>query len=195
MSDSAAILDDQASATNTLRATAPPQSYSLATLMLIVTLVSIICGITSLAPGLGVVMWIVAVPALVRTAIVRRHRLASFRTEGLSNPIFDFAASCGVVLVAALCTSIGSPINGFAFGLIGSFVAAFVTQSAMEVGMWIGLVAGYFSGLFIAYILTTNPDPNWGAFPIASATRWERGIMASSIVLSVTAVLTFLLVA
>src|SRR6185312_15935843 len=48
----------------------PSGGFSLASLMLVVTLVSIICGLSAIAPGLGIVAVVVSLPAFARTAII-----------------------------------------------------------------------------------------------------------------------------
>src|SRR5690242_3571833 len=54
-------------------ASRPATSFSLATLMLFVTLVAIVCGVFSLAPGLGAIMGLVLLPVMTHTVIsVRR---------------------------------------------------------------------------------------------------------------------------
>ena len=49
--------------------------FSLSSLFLITTLIAVCLGVTLLMPGLGVLLWIFAVPALVRTVIdIRKHK-------------------------------------------------------------------------------------------------------------------------
>src|SRR3954466_7410718 len=47
----------------------PVASFSMATMMMFVTLVAIVCGVFSLAPGVGVALALVLLPVLAHTAI------------------------------------------------------------------------------------------------------------------------------
>src|SRR6187402_3410953 len=52
------------------RSTANPAQFSLETLMLVITLVAVCLGMIAATPGLGVLVSVVAAPALIRTLIV-----------------------------------------------------------------------------------------------------------------------------
>jgi hypothetical protein len=180
--------------THTASAPASSHGFSLATLMLIVTLVSVILGVTRLAPIIGLSMAIVALPAIVRTLIIRRHHAANLPAT-LANPIVHFAASGGIVLIAGLCAFVACLTAGFACGLVGLAGSAFFTSSMNHisaVSLVLGFAAGSSAALFTAYILVTNPDPNWGAFPKSTATRWERGIMLAAVTASVASIFALL---
>ena len=88
---SATIQSDRASA----RATASPTSFSLQSVMLVVTLAALVLGSFSIAPGLGIFLAIVSVPALIRTAImVRRGESQGMAADAKSKAIMFAASAC-----------------------------------------------------------------------------------------------------
>ncbi len=72
-------------------------SFSLATVMLVMTLLAIGCGLLAAAPGLGVPFCILLAPVLLRTSLVLRRR----REQGEHVPLGQKFALVGVSLVVA----------------------------------------------------------------------------------------------
>ena len=100
----------------TARPTRRPErfSYSLSTLMLIVTLVAVCCGLLIVAPGLAVPMCVLLVPVLVRTTMVVRRReevgLPVSPTEKVSLVLSSLSVAtllCIVVCSAAFASFCG----------------------------------------------------------------------------------------
>ena len=95
--------------------TAPPavgrtDSFSLETLMLVVTLIAICLGVFVQAPGLGILLCILALPAFVRTLLVVRRRGQLSRGVPLGQRIALFLGSLGfslVVLILVVVSSVG----------------------------------------------------------------------------------------
>lgn len=82
-------------------------TFSLATMFLIVTLVSVGMGLLVALPGLGVLACIVMVPVLIRTMRVVRHREARGQDVRPAEKVLLFVTSYGVasVLVIVVCVS------------------------------------------------------------------------------------------
>ena len=113
-------------------AAAPPRpavrregSFSLSSLLLIMTLVAICCGLLVAAPGLGVVASVLLAPVLVRTAMVVRRREAAGERVSSGEKIALATTSLVVALVlvgvvgfAAFCCFCA--VCAFAFGADGN---------------------------------------------------------------------------
>ena len=131
----------------------PPSSvaghsnFALSTLFLIVTLAAVCCGVTGLAPGLGVPLAVISVLALVRTAAVSRRQAG---TTGLSTgeKFAAFASSALLVAVILLAAAI-------AF-LAACTVACFGTAAATnreEVALGAGAVVGGIAAIVMTVML------------------------------------------
>jgi hypothetical protein len=77
---------------------ANPTQFSLESLMLVVTLVAVCLGMIMALPGLGILISIVAAPALVRTLIAGYQEKAAGGHLTLAEKVMAFIASTGVTL-------------------------------------------------------------------------------------------------
>jgi hypothetical protein len=93
-------------------------SFSLQSVMLVVTLAALVLGTFSVAPGLGIFLAIVSVPALIRTAIVLRKRESVGPPADAKGRALMFAASLAVVTLAGVAASIAFGIVCTASGLV-----------------------------------------------------------------------------
>lgn len=98
-------------------------TFSLATMFLIVTLVSVGMGLLVALPGLGVLACIVMVPVLVRTMRVVRHREARGQDVRPAEKVLLFVTSYSVasvlmivVCVSAFCSFCGVCLTLFSLG-------------------------------------------------------------------------------
>jgi hypothetical protein len=80
-------------------------SYSLSTLMLIVTLAAACFGLLAVLPGLGVIVCILMVPVLIRTAMVVRRREDAGGTVSPAEKVALMATSFAATIV--LITVVG----------------------------------------------------------------------------------------
>ena len=137
--------------------TAPERfSFSLSTLLLLMTLAAVCFGLLAEAPGLGVPMCVLLVPVLIRTAkVVRRREAAGLpvsRTEKISLAATSFGVAtvvaavvavaafcsfCGVCLLAASAdSSYGGP-GMFLWGLGVCAVAAWTIWLVVRADKWV----------------------------------------------------------
>jgi hypothetical protein len=83
-------------------------SFSISTLLLITTLVAVCCALVSAIPGLGVMICILLVPVVVRTAKVVERREAAgghvSAAEKIALGATSFAATTVIVIVVAFAT-------------------------------------------------------------------------------------------
>ncbi len=108
---------DQFSLTHASRTAGSSSSFSLASLMMLVTLLSIICGVWSIYPGLGIILGAILIAVWARTATVVRKRAAIGEAVSVVEKaqvfVSTFAVSAamivvvGVTAVAALATACG----------------------------------------------------------------------------------------
>jgi hypothetical protein len=98
---------------------ASASQFSLESLMLLITLIAVCLGMIVAMPGLGVLVIIVAVPALVRTLIVGRHRKIAAAPLNLGEKVAAFLASTGIVMGILL-----AGLSAFAVACVGTCFAA-----------------------------------------------------------------------
>lgn len=119
------------------------QSFSLSTLLLLVTLVSLGLGVATIAPGLAILLAILVVPALIRTSGIvgrRQQRGAPARAE---EKIRFFLGSLGVVTaigVAAWITFFVVCLGG-GFGTLALARAPAQFPMALLIGVGGGALA------------------------------------------------------
>lgn len=83
-----------------------PGTFSLATLMILVTLVAIGLGLFVTAPGLGILYTIAMVPALVRTAVGVRRRAKAGKVLAIEDKFQLFATSIAVTVAACVAATV-----------------------------------------------------------------------------------------
>lgn len=88
-----------------------PGTFSLATLMLLVTLAAVLCGLTAVAPGLGIPLAVLVTPALIRTFAATNVRRAQGLEPTAEAKIGMFLASIGLMVLIM--------IAGFAVFFVG----------------------------------------------------------------------------
>lgn len=88
------------------RAPVSADSFSLSTLMILVTLVAVGLGLFVTAPGLGILYTIALVPALVRTAVGVRKRVAAGKIMRREDKLQLFATSIAVSVAAGVAATV-----------------------------------------------------------------------------------------
>jgi len=91
-----------------------PAQFSLETLMLVITLIAVCLGMIMALPGVGILVAIVAAPALVRTLVAGYQDRKAGTPMTLGEKLLTFAASTGVTL-AVLVTG-GTAFAAACFG-------------------------------------------------------------------------------
>lgn len=133
--------------------------FSIATLMLVTTLVAVCLGVGMLAPGLGILLAIVATPALVRTVVADSRTKAAGWPFTMTKKIETFIVSlflAGAVGMAGVVAFMGA----CTVGLMAS--GAFVSSSgpsgdAFGVALFLGAVAAI--GVMGWLFWVTRPQP------------------------------------
>jgi hypothetical protein len=91
--------------------------YTLASLLLMITLIGVFLGVCIRAPSAGAIVAFLALPALVRTVLLNARRKARGRSMSFSEKVFTFAKSLGVVVFIASIS--GGILGVIIFGVIG----------------------------------------------------------------------------
>ena len=94
-------------------------SFSISTLLLVMTLVAIVAALIAAEPGLGVSFCILLAPVLVRTAIVVRRRKEAGREVSLGEKVALIGGSFVVVnvILAVVCVAAVGSFCGVCLGL------------------------------------------------------------------------------
>lgn len=123
------------------------RTFKLSSLMLIIALVAVCLGALVESPGLGVVLIIVAAPALLRTlAAIHYFRGRGQRLTTVDKVLF-FVGSLLIVTMILMSTLIAFTIVCFPAGL----VAIGTLQGA---GFLFAVTAGFVPAVFVAYQTT-----------------------------------------
>ena len=133
----ATVVDEKLAAAN-------PAQFSIATILLVTTLVAVLLGVFRLNVALGVVLVIFSVPALVRTASVARREQRHGQRVSTAGKIGHFFLS--LLIMYGVWTAAST---AFMIAAIGTCFAAIATSNASEqVAMGVGIV-----GLILSLVL------------------------------------------
>jgi hypothetical protein len=128
------------------RRKANPLQFSLESLMLVITLVAVCLGMIVAIPGLGVLVSIVAAPALIRTLVAGFQQRSAGTQMTLGEKALTFVASTGVTLAVLAAGG-----TAFASACFASCLVALGVSNAASPGgrinedFWIYVVLGFSS--------------------------------------------------
>jgi hypothetical protein len=130
--------------------------FSLASLMLFVTLVAVIMGVASVAPGLAIALAVLAVPALVHTAVLAMRRRARGEPLSPADKLSLFLSSAGALLISLLAAGIAFYATCWVGFFAGAGVGAGVGVRGYDSigwGLMTGVIAGVLAGIVVAVLL------------------------------------------
>ena len=117
--------------------------FSLATVFLVMTLIAVCLGTFHFSPGLGVVIVIVAAPALIRTCIVGVKEKRVGHPLSIGEKLIAFLASIAIVILVAVAGFVA-----FQIACWGSCAAvAGIQQNDGDFAVWTGVIIGGAAGL------------------------------------------------
>jgi hypothetical protein len=90
--------------------------YTLASLLLMITLIGVFLGVCVRAPSAGAIVAFLGLPALVRTVLLNGRQKAKGRSMSFSEKVFAFARSLGIVVFIAAIS--GGILGAIIFGVI-----------------------------------------------------------------------------
>ena len=120
------------------------RTFSLESILLVVTLVAVILGVSAWAPGPGITLAVVSTPALLRAVGIRIRKKARGESMTAAEKFWAFTSSIGVVL-----TILFSWVTTF---LVVCLSTGVVASSLDPVGLkTIVLIMGFGLSLFVCY--------------------------------------------
>ena len=130
-----------------------PQSFGLATLMLVVTLISVVMGLTALAPGLGILLIVLLTPAMVRTFGIVGRQKAKGRQVAAAHKIGTLFASLAVVTVIGSASVGAFLVTCFPIGLAAYGGKAGDNEARIFLAFIVGFGAAGIVGVFLIHKL------------------------------------------
>lgn len=128
--------------------------FSLATLMMFMTLVAVVCGLIGIAPGIGIALAAILLPGLAHTAISVRGEQAKGRSLTSGDQVVMFFGSLSLVVVAGVAASIAFGItcySGFFAGAATGEALGARGDDAIGWGAVAGLGLGTIAAAFVGY--------------------------------------------
>jgi hypothetical protein len=116
--------------------------FSLATVFLIITLIAVCLGSLRLAPGLGVLLIIVATPALIRTCVVGIREKQAGHVLSLGEKVVAFLASSAIIVLVGVAGFIAFQIACWGSCAMVAGIQQKEGENAFLVGLGTGGIAG-----------------------------------------------------
>jgi len=113
--------------------------FSLASLMLIVTLFAVLLGVFRMAFGLGIVLAILVTPALVRTCMIAARSRAGGRPMSAGRKVSFFAGTLGLVAIIAVAVSVAFVATCFPIGFAAALEANWGPNARFSPALFFGL--------------------------------------------------------
>lgn len=184
-----------------------PIQFGLDSILLLMTFVAVICGVFAVAPGAAVIIAVLSLPALVRTAVLARRDRVAGQPMGWGTKALTFLATTSfvVVLLAAMGAAfyatcwVGFWGGAFAHELVDGNAGYDSIGTGLIVGSALGIIAaGFVMWWLIRRAVKTNYRvpawTSWTGFGFALlglALFWiihSRDTEAASFVLSVSGI-------
>jgi uncharacterized membrane-anchored protein len=121
-----------------------PFQFGISSLLLIMTLVCIIGSVTTMAPGLGIAMMVLGVPALVHTCVVASRRGASGKPMSSGAKALSFTLGLVTALAVTAVAGVAAFVTFFAVCAVGG------NQSA-EAAAWMAVAAAI--GVIVIFLV------------------------------------------
>jgi hypothetical protein len=171
-------------------------SFSLSTLMMFVTLVAVVCGVFSIAPGVGAALALVLMPVLTHMVIAARREEAMGYTLRPGERFILFFGSLGLVVVAGVAASITFGISCFAGFFAGAAAGDAFGAKGYDgiawgafVGMGLGAIAAAYVGYKAMIAMSRNSALRHEDTPPLS--RGNKLILAAAMLLAVIGAVVF----
>lgn len=168
----------------------PTGGFSLASMMMFVTLVAVVMGLFSVAPGLGLLSVIALAPAALRYAWEIQRRKSRGQATTMNQKAVVFAASLGMVVVAGVAAATAFCATCFGGFFTGGALAPPGRYDFLIVGAVVGGTIGAILALWVFYRLMKRLAPKdstrpsrWlffaaiGVFLAAALVWWFNGLI------------------
>ena len=128
-------------------------TFSLSSLMLVMTLIAVTLGVGAQEPGLGFAFALLVAPAAIRTSVAAARRRRAGTGMGVTEKLWAFAASLGIVLATAVSGGAAFYATCWA-GFFGGALASEPFVSGYDGIVWglgAGVILGVIVGLYVTY--------------------------------------------
>jgi hypothetical protein len=167
-----------------------PVRFSLATLMMLMTLAAIVCGVYSIAPGIGMIMALVLLPVMTLAVISVRRVESLGNSLGHEDRIMMFFGSLSLVVVAGIAASIAFGITCFAGFFTGAIAGEALGARGYEGlgwGLAAGLGLGAIGGTYVGYraLVYMSRKSKWRREEMPPLSARSKLILAAAILLAI----------
>ena len=117
-----------------------PLQYGISSLLLVITFVAILCSIIKMSPGLGIVIAILTLPAMIRTVLVAFRR----REDGRPMSPADKTSVFLLTMAISLCVVVAS-CAAFCFTFFFACLATIGSTNQSNLNnafIWVSLISG-----------------------------------------------------
>jgi hypothetical protein len=168
----------------------PPVRFSLATLMMFMTLVAIVCGVYSIAPGIGIIMGLALLPVMTHAVISVRRAEAMGNRLGNEDRIMMFFGSLSLVVVAGVAASIAFGVTcfaGFFTGAIAGEALGASGYAGLGWGLAAGLGLGAIAGAYVGYraLIYLSGKSKWRLEEMPPLSLRSKLILGAAILLAI----------
>lgn len=125
--------------------------FSIATMMMLVTLCAVIMGAFSVSPGLGIALAVLAAPAWLRTCMVAARRRGRGRPMTAQEKMWAFGGSLGVVAAIVIAAGIAFYATCWAGFFGGAAVSSLWSEDYGPIGwgLFTGVGLGVAGGIYV----------------------------------------------
>lgn len=140
-------------------APAPAQQFSLATILLVITLIAVCLGTFRISPGFGIAVICFSVPALIRTVVVGVQNKSVGQRLTIGDKLRVFAASLGIMVLVGIAAFVAFQIA--CWGTCGLITAANSRSLPSDAGFMTSVVIGSIAALAIGIWILWLTRPRW----------------------------------
>lgn len=135
------------------------RTFTLGSLMLVIALIAVCLGVLVEVPGLGVILLLIATPALIRTLVAVSRRKAAGQPLLWWEKLAVFAGSVGVVTAIGLGALIAFVLTCFPVGFMAMQSNFQQSQGGLLLAIGIGIGAAAFVGFALIRRLWPQRNP------------------------------------
>jgi hypothetical protein len=164
--------------------------------MMFITLVAVVCGVFSIAPGVGAILAVVLVPVMTLTMISVRRAESLGNTLGREDRVLLFFSSLGLVVVAGVAASIAFGVTctaGFFAGAVAGDALGAQGYDGMAWGAAAGIGLGAIAGAYVGYraLVYLSRRSKWRREEMPPLSMRSKAILAATIVLAIIGAIAF----